>query len=205
MFRFRNFLPLVVTALIGAAVLGAPSKAHASLIISAQEAGVNGGAITQVGVTGADFTATSFTGAYGDFSISIFGGSSDNGATLSDLLSSTTSVKNLDTLTAGAHTLTLYVSQTNYTLPSSLKLNMESGLGGTQSSGTVGLTGIFQAYADAGNNSNGLGGATNGPQNASLNVSTFDTGSANGSFTRGAGNYSLTSVATLNMERRCTD
>src|SRR5260370_26842748 len=80
--RFRNFLPLVA-ALAVPAVLGAPSQAHASFQIALQEAGVNGGAITMVS-SGADFTSASFTGTYGDFTVSIFGGTSDNGATLID-------------------------------------------------------------------------------------------------------------------------
>src|SRR5262245_58694422 len=58
-----------------------------ALQIALQEAGVNGGAITAV-ASGSDFTGASFTGTYGDFDVAVFGGASDNGATLSDLLSS---------------------------------------------------------------------------------------------------------------------
>lgn len=192
MFRFRNILPLALAVLSGIAILGAPASARADFNIYLQE---DGGAITLVG-SGADFTAASFTGTFGDFKVSIFGATSDNGASLSDLLSSTTSVENLS---GSTHTLSLYASQTNYTLPTTTKLNVESGLGGSISTGTVGLTGIFQAYADANNNLLGFGDFTNGPQNANLNGSTFDTGSATGVFNRDAGPYSLTSVANLTL------
>ena len=67
-------------------------RAVPSLMLSLQEDGVNGGAPTVV-ATGADFTAAQFTGTYGDFQVSVLGGASHNGANLSFLLSSTTSVK----------------------------------------------------------------------------------------------------------------
>src|SRR5262245_29699120 len=92
MIRFRNFLPLGAFLAV-AAILGAPAQAHAALNIYLQEAGVNGGNITLVG-SAADFTAASFTGTYGDFTVTLFGGASHNGATLSDLLSSTVDVTN---------------------------------------------------------------------------------------------------------------
>lgn len=175
-------------------LLGAPSGANATLALYLQEAGVNGGAITQV-ATGANFDSTSFTGTYGDFRVSILGGSSDNGASLSDLLSSTTSVKNNSGSTATLH---LYVSQNNYTLPAGTPLKVESGLGGSVTTGNLGLTGIFQAYADQNNGLLALGGFTNGPQNATKTGSTFDTGSARGLFSR-TGNYSLSSVANITL------
>jgi hypothetical protein len=180
--------------LVGAAILGAPASARASLNIYLQEAGVNGGAIHLV-ATAADFTAVSFSGTYGDFTVSIFGGSSDNDASLSDLLSSTTSVKN----NAGASkTLKLYVSQNNYTLPAGSPLNVESGLGGSVNSGALTLTSIFQAFADKNNNLLGMGDFTNGPQTATPSGSTFSTGSANGLFTR-TGDFSLTSQVNFTL------
>jgi hypothetical protein len=182
-----------VTAMVAIAVLAMATPAHATLQISLQEAGVNGGAITSVG-TAADFSSVSFTGNYGDFTVTIFGGSSDNGASLSDLLQSTTSVTNNS---GTSKTLKLYVSQTNYTLPAGSLLNVSSGLGGSVSTGSVGLTGIFQGYADKNNNLNGTGDFTTGAQNATQNGNTFDTGSANGVFSRTNPMYSLTSIVTF--------
>jgi hypothetical protein len=194
--RIRNYLPLLAV-LVGTAILGAPTSARATFQLALQEAGVNGGAITVV-ASGSDFQAGGifFSGVYGDFTVSILGGTSNNGATMSNLLSSTTSVTNND---GTGKVLNLYVTQTNYTLPAGSPLVFESGLGGSLIGGsTVGLTGIFQAYADAGNNAFGTTDFTNGPQNATQTGTTFDTGSAASLFNR-AGSYSLTSVASLEI------
>jgi hypothetical protein len=163
------------------------TPAHATLEIALQEAGVNGGAVTVVG-TAADFSAVSFTGTYGGYTITILGGSSDNGATLSDLLQSTTSVTN----NSGANALHLYVTQTNYNLPAGSPLTITSSLGGSITTPTLGLTNIFQAYADSTNHAFGTGGFTNGLQSATASGTSYDTGTAAGSFTR-SGEYSLTS------------
>ena len=174
------------------------NRAEATLTLALQEAGVNGGAITTV-ATGADFTSASFTGTYGDFTVTIFGGSSDNGASLSDLLESTTSIKNNATTTK---TLKVWVSQNNYNLPVGTPLRVESGLAATVNSGTLTTTGIFQGWE---NNSNGLfdlvGSSTNGPQNCTFSGSTCDTGSAVGSFTRTTSTslYSVTSLANIEL------
>jgi hypothetical protein len=198
MIRFRNFLPLFVAALVGTAILGFPASARADLEIALQEDGVDGGdgvGVRHVVATAASFTAATYSGTYGDFTVTVFSGSSDNAADLSDLLSSTNKVKN----NAGtAKTLRLWVTQDGYTLPLGSPLSVESGLAGTVNTGTIGFTGIFQAYADKNNNLFGTGDFTNGAQNASPNGSSFDTGSATGSFTR-SGDYSLTSVTVFDM------
>lgn len=171
-------------------------SSRATFEIALQEAGVNSGAITVV-ASGSDFDAVSFTGTYGDFSIKVLGGSSDNGVTLSDLLSSTTSVTNLSGTT---QTLQIYVTQTDYSLPAGSPLNVESGLGGSVNNGTLSLASIFNAFADPNNNPLGTSGAgvysTN--QTALPTGSTFDTGSATGTFIR-SGNYSLTSEVNLTL------
>jgi hypothetical protein len=192
MFRTRKG---ALTAAIVSCVcaLGSPQSAKASLMIALQQAGVNGGAITVV-ATAANFTNVSFSGNYGSFAISVFGGSSNNGlggGTFSNLLSSTTSVSNT---TGSAATLHLWVTQTDYTLPVGTQLSIESGLGGSVSVPTLTLAGIYQAWADRNNNAFGTTDFTNGLQNASQTGSTFDTGSAVGFFTR-TGNFSLTSEA----------
>jgi ABC-type amino acid transport substrate-binding protein len=184
---------LVSVALAASLVLFASSRADASLQIALQEAGVNGGAITVVG-TAADFTAVGFTGTYGDFTVTLFGGSSDNGAALSDLLSASVQVRNNN---AASRTLSLWVTQNNYSLPSGSPLAVEAGMGGSVNAGTVGLTGIFQPFGDSGNALFG-NSQTPGALNATQNGSSFDTGSRTGLFTR-VGLYSITSVANLTL------
>jgi hypothetical protein len=184
----------IAAFLVGAAMLGSPAFARADLEIALQEAGFNGGLRTVV-ATGTSFTSTSFSGTYGDFTVSIFGGSADNTASLSDLLSSTTKVTNNS---GQSKTLQLWATQTDFTLPAGSPLFVESGLGGSVAKGTVGLTGIFQAYADKNNNLFGTTDFTNGLQDATASGSTFDTGSTKGIFTR-SGNYSLTSVANFTL------
>src|SRR5262245_23021568 len=192
----KNLLSLAALAAIA---LGVPATARATFQLALQQAGVNAGAITVVATT-SDFNPVgiSFSGTYGDFSVSVQGGSSTNAAALSSLLSSTTNVTNSNLLTGGTHTLSLWVTQTNYNLPVGSQLNVESGMGGSINNGTLGLTGIFQAFADT-NNGAFTNSFTNGLQNASATGSTYDTGSANGVFNRGNPSYSLTSVANFTV------
>lgn len=180
--------------MIGLMVLGSATPARAAFEIALQEAGVNGGAATVV-VSGANFSNLNWDGNYGDFTVEVLGGSSHNAATLSDLLSSTTRVTNNSTDTK---TLMILVSQTDYTLPVGSPLSVESGLGGSVSTGTLSMTNIFQAYADAGNTLRGTTDFTTGPQSAAPNGSTFDTGSATGLFSR-TGSYSLTTITTFTL------
>jgi hypothetical protein len=188
--RFR----LITPALALLALLLAASPSRATLEIALQEAGVNGGAVHLV-KTGGDFTDVTFTGTYGDFTIKILGGASDNGATLSDLLSSSTSVTNNSGKTK---TLKIWITQNDYTAPWGSPLKVESGLGGSVNSGKLTLTDIFQTYADKNNHLFGTAGYTEGAQTAIQTGSTFDTGSATGRFNR-TGNYSLTSVITFTL------
>jgi hypothetical protein len=194
---------LALATLAAVFLLGTPQTARANINIYLQE---DAGSIFLVG-TGADFTSATFTGTFGpggvggtDFSVTIEGGSSTNNATLSDLLNSTNAIQNTSSAT---HTLHVWVSQANYTLPAGTPLSVESGLGGSVNNGTLTLANIYQAYADKNNNQLGTPAAgpaitdfTNGPQTAAANGSTFDTGSAVGAFSR-TGNFSLTSVANI--------
>jgi hypothetical protein len=179
---------LAMAVLTAGLLIGTAAPARATFELSLQE---DGGAITQV-ATGADFTPLTFSGTFGDFAVTFFGATSTNSATLSDIMSSTTTVLNSSGMT---HTLAFYVSQQDFTLPTSTSLNVESGLGGSLVAGT------YQAYADQNNNLNGTSDFTNGLQTATLIGATFATGSANGLFTRIAGSpYSLTSVATFTLD-----
>jgi hypothetical protein len=185
MYRIRNFLLLGALLL----VLGTSTQASADFKLYAQQDGVNGGAVTEIG-SGADFTSTAFSGSYGDFSLALFGATSSNGAAFSDLL---TAVVRITNNSADTETLTLYASQTNYSLPATDPLIVTSGLAGTVANGDLSGGGVFQAYADSDNNILGVLDFTNGPQNAVFNGNTFDTGPASGLFDRD-GLYSLTSV-----------
>ena len=194
--KLKNLVSLI---LAGAFVLVAASRADAALQIALQQAGVNGGNITVVG-SAADFTAVGFTGNYGNFQITLAGTSSDNTATLSDLLAAAVSVRNTDT---ASHSLNIWVSQSNYTLPVGTPLFVEAGMGGSVNSGTIGLTNVFQAWGD---NANAAGGAfgigqTSGGINAAQNGSTFDTGSLTGLFNRTSANslFAVSSRSTLNL------
>lgn len=179
---------------VGITVSGSATPARAAFEIALQENGVNGGAPTVV-ASGTNFTNLSWNGTYGDFTVEVLGGSSHNAAALSDLLSSTTRVTNNS---GDTKTLKIIVSQTDYTLPVGSTLAVESGLGGSVSTGTLSMTNIFQAYADAGNTLFGTTDFTTGPQSGTMNGSTFDTGSATGLFSR-TGSYSLTTVTTFTL------
>src|SRR4051812_38021568 len=166
---------LGVGAIAALSMLSAGQAAQAGFLqIGLQEAGFNGGAITLV-ASAADFTAVSYTGAYGDFQVNIAGGTSDNGGTASDLMASTTSVKN----NAGTtKTLNIYITQSDYTLPVGSSLAVESGMGGSISIGSLNMTNLFQAFFGPGNALFGISSGTSGPQAGVQTGSSFDTGSA---------------------------
>jgi len=194
----RHKCRLILPGLAVVALLLAAGPSRASLQIALQEAGVNSGAITVVG-TAADFTAVSFSGTYGDFDVTIQGGSSKNGVSLSKLNGSTNDVTNSNYKNAGTNTLHIWVTPTNYTLPIGSPLQVESGLAGIVSTGTLGLSNIYQAWADRNNNLFGTLDFTNNAQSATANGSTFDTGSAFGLFYRNASPYSVTAEATFTL------
>jgi hypothetical protein len=153
----------------------------------------DGGAYTTI-ATGPSLSSQFGSGVFGDFTFKIVGVSTDNSATLSDILSSTTSITNNST---ASHTISILVSSQDYTLPVGTGVRVESGMGASLSAGTLGAT--FQSYADKGNGLAVVSDFTLGLQSCSFNVSTCDTGSATGIFTKTAGAYSLTSVANLAM------
>lgn len=205
---------LTLATLAAVSLLGTARSARADLQIALQE---DSGVIKLVAV-GADFTSASTTITYGDFTVKVFGGSSDNDATLSDLLGSTTSVKNNS---SSQHTLHLWVSQDNYNKPTGTPMLIESGLGGSQTTaGNVTLTNIFQAYADASNTGLFADGTavnstiasapsfsfTNNAQTALATGTTFDTGSKIGSFprTNSTSKYSLVSVTNFQLKGGAT-
>jgi len=191
----QKTVSLAVAAVALAASLMLPGRADAALIVYAQQAGVNGGAITPIAL-GPDFSNGSFTGTYGDFTLTLLGAASSNTPSLSTLLSAAVRLQNNAT---DFRTISLYASQVNYSLPVGNPLQVESGLSGTVVTGTLTGTGVFQAYLDRGNAQLGTSDFTNGPQNITFNGSTFDTGSAFGTFDRTNLLYSITSRFTATV------
>jgi hypothetical protein len=191
--------------MLGAILAVGVVPAHADLNIYLQE---DAGQIVLVG-SAANFTSVSFSGTFGptgiggtDFRVTIDGASSDNGATLSDLLSSDNAIQNISRAT---HTLSVWASQNDYTLPAGSQLQVESSMGGSVNHPTLTLSNIFQAYADKNNNLLGtpfpgpaITDFTNGTQNATASGTAFDTGSAIGFFSR-TGNFSLTQVSNIRL------
>jgi len=153
----------------------------------------DGAAFTTI-ATGASLSTASGSGVFGDFTFKIVGVSTDNTVTLSDLLSSATSVTNNS---SASHTISILASSQDYTLPTGTGVLIESGMGASVSTGT--LVATFQSYADKANALAGISDFTLGLQTCSFNGSTCDTGSAAGTFTKTAGPYSLTSVANLTL------
>jgi len=187
---FKSAKLLTLSLIVCVAVMGLPSMAGASTIFMLSQ---DGGAYTTI-ATGASLGTLSGSGVFGDFTYKIIGVSTDNTAAVSDLLSSATSISNNST---ASHTLSVRVSSQDYTLPADLGVRIESGMGASLSAGT--LTATFQAYADKSNNLSGVSDFSVGLQTCSFNVSTCDTGSSSGVFTKTSGTYSLTSVANLTL------
>lgn len=197
---FKGWLACWVVLAVAILVFGTGVKAMAVEVLALQEAGVNGGAITVVDV-GADFSALSYSGTYGNYTVTLLTSVANNGASGSNVLSSVTDVA--ATAGAGSTTLNIYVSEQDYSLPVGPTLKVASGMGGTYGSET-GFTGAatFQVWADS---SDGLLAMpvpfTNGLQiaiPASGNSAAFSTGSdATGDFVKGAGDYSVTTEASF--------
>jgi len=186
-----------------AAVLGllAPQPARADMEVTFQQ---DAGPVTLVADNPVDFDAAGFSGMYGKFKIVFFGATADNAVPISDLMSSTTSVKNTDTV---AHTLTIGVTQDNYTLPGAAgsTLDLTSHIGGTVTTGGAGQTLTFQSYA---NNSNGLFDistpvvATTGTQSPSVSItkSSFDSSpDPSADFPRTSALYSVTTYNIITL------
>jgi len=181
---------LALSLLVCVAIMGLPSMAGATTVFMLSQ---DGGAYTTI-ASGASLSSASGSGTFGDFTFKIIGVSTDNSLTLSDILSSTTSIMNNSTAT---HTISVLVSSQDYTLPLGSPLRIESGMGASLSAGT--LTATFQAFADKANALGGMSDFSMGLQTCVFNGSTCDTGSAIGNFTKPLGSYSLTSVATLTL------
>ena len=196
--RPKGWLIGLMALAMGLCVLGTPPQASADFVLALQE---DGGAITTV-FTGSSFNPVTASGTFGDFNYTFFSATAFNGQGGSNLLSSTTQISSLS---AATHTLTMYVSNQDYTLPVDQHnlLAVRSGMGGTYGSEpnfTGGAT--FQMWADQANGSLTMPVPfTNGLQvaiPASGNAVSFDTGpDPIGIFTRLAGPYSVTTAVAI--------
>lgn len=207
---FKNISKSKLLAGVAASVLGVAGVSQtanaATIAIGLQEAGYDGGAgvgaIFTVASSGGPSGVTSFTGTYGDFTVTINGAVSTNDPIESTLLDSTVSVKNSNLLTVGTHTLHIWVTETDYTLPTGTPLGIESALGGSVVFGSaITMTDLFQAYAANSSTAFDTTGFTNGPQNGVQTGNSFDTGSVIGTFGRTSPSspFTLTSVANLEL------
>jgi len=193
--NMKRFATVALAASVGLFAASQAAEAR-TLALALSEDG--GPVFTQV-VSGGSFQAGGvvFGGIFGDFTVTVLGGAANNGAALSSLLSSTTSITNNTGVT---HTLHLWVSETDYSLPAGTPLNVEAGLGGSMTqTTTLGMNGIFQAWGDNNNVLFGQPASTTGPINASQNLTTFDTGSRLFVFNRTNPLFSLTSVANFTL------
>ncbi|MGH7101694.1 MAG: PEP-CTERM sorting domain-containing protein [Acetobacteraceae bacterium] len=135
----KTFLAALLLSAGGLAL--APLANADTVSIGMQQSGMNGGAITTVA---SGSSSASFTGPYGTFSANITSGAEDPSVTFPDLLFSNT----LDTSTGTAGTLTVWVSGTDMTEPTSAA-NLNSSF--TANLVPSGWTVTEKTFYDAGN------------------------------------------------------
>jgi hypothetical protein len=170
--------------------LVAPAAVRADMEVTFSETGFAPLTITNP----VDFSGISFNSTYGDFKIVFFGATSDNLTPTSDLMTSTTKITN----TAGTtKTLTIDVTQTDYTLPGGVgsTLDMTSHIGGTVTTGGSGQKLKFESYASNSNLDFDTSGVTTGAQTPDISVtkSSFDSSpDPDDPFVRTSGLYSVT-------------
>jgi hypothetical protein len=162
-------------------LLALASPAHALSALALRE---DGGTIVVV-ASGPSLAALSFSGAspLGNFAVTIFGSHEVDSAGLSVMSSSATTVT---LTTGGTHTLELFTSGQDFTLPAGRFVNVTSGAGGTYITGLGSVQ--FQAFADEGNAIAGIAGFSNGLQSAipsAGSAATFHTGEASSVWDKG--------------------
>lgn len=119
---------LMVALLAGAMVFGTGSTANATVTLTLSETGFLPQTVSGVG-------SASFSGAYGDFVITIDSGLSlGSTPTVAQLLTTTNSVRNA---TAASETLTVTVTENSYTVPNTPSLILSSSLSSTSNPGTL--------------------------------------------------------------------
>jgi len=210
MIRFRNFVSLVVL-LVGVAILGAPTRAHADFQIDITDSSGTTTVFFAPGVVGLPSQGGFYTGLSPNLEFNItFLTSIVTQANVQTQL--TISDLRIERLVAGSGTLTLSVGANNLTLPPGTPLAWSSGAGGSYApqpgippllgAGSAALT--FQSYAD---NTNTLLGtqqtlnAQPGDPPSSTVPMTFNTDEATGLFNKAPNaTYSLRSDVTITLD-----
>jgi hypothetical protein len=190
---------LAIGLLLCALVFGMSTKAMANAALYLQE---DLGPITLVAGGGSGSTLI-YNAVFGTYNVVVFSDFPTNSAGGSSLLSSVSSVVSLD---SGSHTLRMFVSEQDYSLPPGPFLLVSSDMGGTYGAekGFI-QSATFQMWADPANVLNSMVGFTNGSQiptpasytGDGISTKSFDTGTALNLFTRGPGPYSVTSEVTF--------
>jgi hypothetical protein len=180
MIRMKKLILSLTMAALVALAMPRPAQALAALALRE-----DGGPITVV-ATAASLSALSFSGNSpgGAFNVTIFGANAVNSAAISVLSGAGTTVT---LVTSGQHTLELFTSSQDFTLPAGQFLNVTSGAAGTYITGLGSVT--FQAFASTTNALASTAGFTNGLQPAvppSGSQQTFDTGDITGVWNKGA-------------------
>jgi len=160
MLRIRNFLPLVAAALVGVAVLGAPTQADAAFAVRFQS-GINSltivdgstqdgnpGDSTRISVNSMDATVAAFIAASGfDISGSTFSfRNGSNGGSVSVLTEAETEVTRTG---PGFATLSITTGYDGFTLPVGSPLYVDSTVAFSAINTTIpGSSYVFQNWAD---------------------------------------------------------
>jgi hypothetical protein len=194
MIRMKKLILSLTMAALVALAMPRPAQALAALALRE-----DGGAITVV-ATGASLSALSYTGASpgGAFNVINFGTNELNSASISDISGSATTVI---LATSGQHTLELFTSSQDFTLPAGQFVNVISGAGGTYITGIGSVQ--FQAFASTTNALASTAGFTNGLQTAvpaTGSATTFDTGDITAVWNKGAAPaFSLTTGTSVTL------
>jgi len=140
----------------------------------------------------------SFNGSFGDFRSTIHA-ISTNASAASDL----SLISTITNTSSATHTLTIGLTQDNFTLPSPSSETLKSAIGGAFALSVAGDSISLTAYA---NNSNGLfdtvGATSPGAESATSpggNAVPFSSGTTVVPFTRTSGLYSLTTMTTITL------
>jgi len=189
-----------ISAILAAAlVLLVSQSARADMEVTFQE---DSGPVVTVATDLVNFdpSGVSFNGSFGNFQVRMFGSTSDNTAAYSNLMTSQNALINTD---AVAHTLTIGVTQTDYTLPGTngSLLDMTSNIMGLVTAGGAGQALTFQSYASNSILDFDTSGVTTGPQTPAINVShtPFDAPPASAAFPRTSNMYTVTTYTTITL------
>lgn len=194
MIRFRNFMPLMVAALVGAATLGAPTRAQAGFSMTISESGGPSVTINDNDLplgTASDSASQLgriiFNGSVGDFDFQVSVGTSNapGTANLAQLTINNLSISTLGF--AGDKTVTVTLSDTGFMTPTGVQ-GLISQLSSTQL--PTGSSISYQSSVTAG-----------GPPvlGSLLSLSTVGGTSANNSVNITTAPYTLTSVTTYTV------